>query len=666
MALKKSYLYLSLLVTFHSWAQDFSPPLKEVENLTGPCRTCLPNENSNLNDCIRAICGTPVQVKAMGSDGMYEERLKLFQKNNQKDFQELNSLMQKYMQADWQLGLKKLRLEKKIIGQQNFNLTPQNYFWFNEAAIDYLVESDHIPWFPLELPDSNHLSIAYDKEKVAQRLKDVITPEGQEIFFKLLDDPDYSLMQIARYFSSHSALVNMQKTSKLSTPDLLASLAQEAEKNIALIKSQLKEIPAQAEAFQIDFTLLRAATAKKPLTQPDINTLIRDTLRIRVLHKLFTAPQFKSFRTELVITPQNFYQKHWHHGVLDKLENSLAAGKHDCLESLMKDCYRHGILANIVSAPKAADIRQGPPMVQEVIRSVQENFISRYSLKTQNIINDRIGRLHFIFPEAQENLLQSYKRILLNFRDKVAAQDRALSNLTPSQEQDQAMLALAGTKEKRPDKDPQLFPDDSIRNFCRHYKFSLLSDNYDNSGGGTIVLSWYSISNQDMGKQILAHELGHQVRHAMISNPISEHSAGILAQQKQCLSENHPEIKPLFKNSSEEISILPESSTAAVKKEVPSSFYEDEDFADSVAAVAVKTRSNLGCNFIPLNGPQQFGELALYNHKEIEMAAQDEILKNQLNIHSSPVFRVLNIQLTRKDGLPKTCPQNSLVPKKCF
>lgn len=163
-------------------------------------------------------------------------------------------------------------------------------------------------------------------------------------------------------------------------------------------------------------------------------------------------------------------------------------------------------------------------------------------------------------------------------------------------------------------------------------------DNFYKHGEGlphsSIYLSNNSLLNfEQVGLNVLNHELSHAVSYAIQLVTSSKSSFRTHHERKKCLGMGHVEATGFSRMFAD-----------------PVEQFQEEDFADILPAKLFQQSSNLGCNLL-IDGQPTTPD----RNARTTQTPNDSSDPNDWKVHSSSVFRILNIQLNLGHKLPKSC-----------
>jgi hypothetical protein len=143
----------------------------------------------------------------------------------------------------------------------------------------------------------------------------------------------------------------------------------------------------------------------------------------------------------------------------------------------------------------------------------------------------------------------------------------------------------------------------------------------------TVFISDFSCNHQKIGKQAIAHEIGHALAHAFKTLKLSSSSSKLYSDARKCMSDAYK--------------MAPKDENSFFKGD---KIFTEEDMADQIAFAAFPDeRPPFACNLLlPSSDFKTFAALELIN-------------PSGTDTHSSSLFRVLNETISKGIDLPKSC-----------
>jgi hypothetical protein len=261
-----------------------------------------------------------------------------------------------------------------------------------------------------------------------------------------------------------------------------------------------------------------------------------------------------------------------------------------------------------------------------VIASIQSQFPSFMQAKLIKSVED----VDFIYPPSVSDYEKSFFE---NMKSKLdIAQQNTKSIQKMSQEQIRSFVPILQLAKANQKQNSATNSWDSNK-LCGSFQYDPMSDgNY--TALGSIVLSYTTAIGDDTSRfGTIQHELGHSVFREIAGD---QTYLSKLSSLRKCLKDQHTEE-------------FPEKMKDFVMKSeyFKTSFdgpYSSEDFADMLAGESSKSiqGKNLWCQVLNLSQDGQ-------QYQESQMQAND------LDVHSSNLFRLLHFEFIKKNGIPNSC-----------
>lgn len=262
---------------------------------------------------------------------------------------------------------------------------------------------------------------------------------------------------------------------------------------------------------------------------------------------------------------------------------------------------------------------------------VREKVIPLYSETTQKGLQALLDKVEFNYPPSRSEFAERFARQLdLELKEKqaetITLQTAAFEDLAD------ALVMIGGAAPQY----AELKEKATTVSFCDAFQYQPLSD-HSNSFFGAIHISFTSATGPASGRLMtLMHEIGHALSKGFAPTQASEVSRKRFRASRQCLADQHTEELP--KATAE---ALAEARNKDPEAEGP---YTEEDFADSVAALAGKKDldKNPWCCFLNANPD-------ITEYRSLSLTAHDG------DEHSGSLFRLLHYEFLLKQKMPKEC-----------
>lgn len=253
--------------------------------------------------------------------------------------------------------------------------------------------------------------------------------------------------------------------------------------------------------------------------------------------------------------------------------------------------------------------------IVKVKNSIQKKWAVQYSKETQSKVNKYTEEVSFLLPLSKKEYYESVKNKIRREYEHITRQlekeKEILKNLNVLKGifliQEYANGFKGSEEDTEKESDSKKYED----NLCRVKGLYDLNDaNYTLLG--KIRMSFTGVHEPDLGRGVIAHEIGHGLYRALYADDIKVEDKAKHHELGECLALMHPE------------------------KEL--GFYRDEDFSDYVAGSVEST--NLACLFYIDND-----------------CLSSRLVENQdqADVHSSRFFRLLHIESLQRKSLPLEC-----------
>lgn len=273
-------------------------------------------------------------------------------------------------------------------------------------------------------------------------------------------------------------------------------------------------------------------------------------------------------------------------------------GKIACLS-----IYRRSLL----TLPSVEQINALKKTINEVKKDIGEKWASNYSIHTQKKIAEYLEKVDFFLPPSRDDYSNGFKQ---RIQREIQVKARN-AELNIKDRESLAFFMVLGSYSKSFSKTGSEKEKESSEysEFCDKDKISPLNDaNY--TLRGKIQVSYTSAHALEMGKGVLAHELGHGISQIFNADLASDESSKKHQGFLSCLNSQH---------------------------DINGTQYVEEDYADWVAANV--TKANKACLY-----PQAYSP----GTKQMENAFKTDT-------HSSEFFRLMHVESIQRGKLPGEC-----------
>jgi hypothetical protein len=273
----------------------------------------------------------------------------------------------------------------------------------------------------------------------------------------------------------------------------------------------------------------------------------------------------------------------------------------------------------MATAPSAADVesaRETAAWARERVNAVLKPALSEQSMR---IISGEIRNSLFEFPKTAEEFQRFFNEAvdieIAGYND--SARDAIDSRSMPDfEEKNLGDLEALGAAEFL--KFESYFEFANL--FCKRFSLDGHRD-MAYTAHNKILTSWLSVAKPEIGRGVMAHELGHRVSSTIRKMKVSEHSRKKFEDYRNCLGAKHASENP-----------------------TPLDRFTEEDWADLVAAKATsQQKMPTLCQFLA----RDKGE---YVNLDLLQTSNEET-------HSSNLFRIIHSQVVQHDSLPGGCKQ---------
>jgi len=609
----KKITILAVLIPTMSFAQIEAQIHKQIEKINkgtfgllmeaDPCNECSSQKSASaiFESCIKKVCVEKGWVN-------YSEIPKILPTELAKpasDESEVEALFDKMgsikSPTDSDAETEKLF---EILKNGNFSMTDDNLdlaFQFmaleiGPQAINWdittyraVLNEEKLKELILPLSEKNKLAM---KNRVNMFIAGL--PSAHELLNRGLDSPDSYLTTKYPFLSKVDAV-------KKLTADFRTDYERFKETGIAKFISKIADID-----YKFPKDLISEIESGKDITEMTLIDLIAKKSSFSTMQTFYLLAQaaskdkidYDDLRTQMS-SPQQI-SKAIEQIKNDKAENEIKKkdGKISCLSA-----YR----LNLLTLPTAKQVAALNEAISDVKKNIAEKWASKYSSNTQAKIAEYLGKAEFFLRLTKEDysigLKQQIQREIQTktINAKLKIKDR----------ESYAFLMLLGSyiknfeiSESEKETESQEYSD-----ICNNFKISPLNDaNYTILG--KIQVSYTSAHALEMGKGVLAHELGHGISQIFKANLASDKSSKKHQGFLTCLAAQHNTNGP---------------------------HYVEEDYADWVAA-----------NIITEN------KACLYPHSFSSKTPQLEN-EDKNDTHSSNFFRLMHIESVQRGKIPDEC-----------
>ncbi len=611
----KKIILVSSILPFLAQAQVAEQVLQKIEKVNSaapgvsPCFDCGNTEIekvSTFGACVRELCtdknhfdydviATKLEKESSGTQVRGEAEV-------EKKLQEIMAIRQ---------GADNPETRKKI-----YDLLKKSEFDMSDESLEMAFQLMAVTLSSAALkPDAKGERVIMDEDKF-EKIKLPFSSQNKAALKKRLQGVVASFPPIAEL--SDGVLINSETYLKEKYPGLTSTEALQKMAADAKAEYEIFKKTRMARFFLDSFDvasfypaeMIQNIESGRDLSEMVVRDFIAEIRGMEVTRKLFAG--------DLVDGKDIDYSEIRKHFVRPALiDKTIAFLKQD--EARTKKENEDGLAGcmgvyrrNMKVLPNAQQAKALKDSVQEVKNRVAQGWAPKYSVQTQKGIEDYLKKVDFVLPLSKDEFQEGFKEKL---RLKLLAKQRdskleirnfsTLALIFLVTEFNKEIVAIA-KPESAAAKD---MSSNEYLKMCDREKVKTLSDaNYTLLG--KIRLSYTSAQALDLGKGVIAHELGHGISRIFRDKKASDHSSKKHAEFIKCLGGLHS------KNGEH---------------------YHEEDYADWVAGNV--TSVNMACIF-----PQNY-------------RSSGSLLENvdESDPHSDDFFRLLHIESLQRAKLPKAC-----------
>lgn len=609
--------------------------LKRIQQLNGKdCNCSLPQATTagaEINDpvdlakvCIKTICSGSTGTLSLSlssnldkvwDDSRMSDAIQLFKKTVQTNEIARTTILQK---AEAQFASPKMKISEQLIDAKAAQVMDQIAgSIFDSAKLSFLADGRMSPHVDRSEAIKQFVENGFSKADAAT-LVDEFQNDSYATTFLMEKNvtPSYFYDNLKPGISFQKAIRDDAKIAQASLKKIPKTSSAEglgltgADYSFNLAKS---DQPIDDELSQSLFHKIRQIYfAKYYYDHPKIRKIVFELVKKQLNEDL---PNQKSVITAMI--------KNKSSSQLDELNNPRKTFATPG-ESLFKKCFGNLAYA-LENYPTEQQIQNSKPVLDAVKSDVIQALSKVLSPETLKCIQEPIAKIQFVYPLTKDEYFQSFKNLMQSHLDE----DQKLLALA---KKDQGDLSVAYSYRNDLNGSPRplgLYED------CRSLGVRAISDHTEH-GFNVLSLSAESIKSPDVGKSIVAHEIGHIVSNLMQnSSCISEKSKEKFLKSKTCIEGIQP----------------PELDSQSQKANYDVHF--EEDFADVISAISEK--NNMWCSF--------------YTDKKLNNMQKIEIEASPNDPHSSFYMRLLQFEINKTGELPNSClrslPKN-FKPGKCL
>ncbi|MGE3610443.1 MAG: hypothetical protein AB7I27_12710 [Bacteriovoracaceae bacterium] len=624
--MQKVVMLLAFVLTNQAYAADVVNPIQLLEEKVVPQVACDQNETRNFSQCLSDICGPADKFKT------YKDVIKDLEYAEEGDFGPYRKQIETYINKKISQQIKSIPEIENYLSRENLNLDPEmiNLAKFVEiinvlSSVDFseIVEDSEI--------DGNRMMLKINSQKLSDGLKkhygDAKSNQLKAPFIEFLNNKNF---QKVMFGSQYGWALSLEK----DYPGLALSEIIENEKEIKdKLMEKLKAMNPKAYSFiesrQIVNTRLIDKLQKEANpSEAMLNEYFSAMMFVRILDDYFFKPQpeFSKLNPKRI---DEFYSKDEILKKANQVKRSLTSLSLESPEIQQNIQHCQAIFNKIQSAlPTEKEREEYLRQIDLYKKEFKRVILGKLSEETAKTLGPKLDGVLFDVPASKEVMselmLESLKDLELDIDG-----DKKLKT-SDANNKDYILLDILNLMEYEQEK----FTGDAAQD-CDSYELGSLEDFSLQIGSGKIKVSWLTLKVPEMGKGIVAHELGHALAGIMKENVLSEHSAKVFKESRQCLNNGSYSIA--------NESIIYKTNEGQVADSYITDLFVEENWADMISAnVLEKSGVNFGCFLLDKNDSGLYDSNILFPTDEKDT-------------HAPNLNRVLKIQSILKGVLPSSC-----------
>ncbi len=626
---KKVIALLSMVFSFNAYSVDAERTLHFLRTTIEPKIACDSSEGRNFSQCLSQVCG-PANESVTYGDVI--NQLDEIEPENNAQSRRLQGQIEEFYTLQIANSKESLRALRQRVQSDQVSIDPE-FTSVNRLSILLNILNDlDSEEFTLEEIDLEGRSIArIDQSKLRKALVNHLGERGEAYVQPYIEFRNNPHFQRLVYGAVNGWQLYLDQNFPGKTlQEAIEMMKTQNQQSVALIRSQSERLSNYIQTMSmVDISSLNALENEENPSNAQLAEFFSASLVLSMVKDFIVTPP-SSLRQ---IPAQSLYDFYTKEDLLRKIDERLVE-----LENL--NAQSPEIQANVqhclIIQQKSQEALPSHAQRQEFLRMLdayknefKRSILGRLSTHSTRVLSPLIDRINFDVPTSREG----HNRLMT---DRLAKEISDLQrDIEYSRNNDQQSVSVLNAHE---------FMNMSLEEFtsdvtttCDEFELGGIEDHSQQVGSGKIKVSWLSLKVPEMGKGIIAHELGHALSSLIRANTVSQHSAEVYRDARLCLNVAAPEIQPAYDIVPFENGETKESLAYRVNH------FTEENWADLISARFLSPEDrNFACFLINKDSNGNYNSNTFFASD-----AQDT--------HSPDLYRVLKVERFRGRTLPPSC-----------
>ena len=397
----------------------------------------------------------------------------------------------------------------------------------------------------------------------------------------------------------------------------------------------IKSFPTFFDEFEI-LPLIEKLSRNKVLFEEDLMDIAMTINGIDTIIPIVSTPEnyplINSVNIDIKDIAQRFNIKQ---SVKERLEELSPVNVKYHADLISQSCYASYLMSNAL--PTNNELKKFEKKIVHYKSDFKSSVLNDFSKHSSGKLGAVVDQLKFNVPKGKE----SFEEYMNTRIDRIISDNNSYlkqrEKIPSASKKVEAILSVYDYMNSEA-RVPLL---SDLEDLCDEEGISPHLSDATNTISGNIFVSWQSIK-LPFGKSVIFHEIGHNIYQKLKTEKVSSKSSEIFKKSTKCLNTTHPELSG---DSSSSVSLPAGGSFTEM-------LYTEEDFADTVAAKAIKTTDqSFACHFL---------SQVDYNYENLKTQQYEFsslINEYSFDVHSSNFFRTLHLDYLNTGEHPKACSE---------
>lgn len=623
--MQKNKIIFLMLISFNSFSAELLAPLEILKSVNESKQSCESSTERDFSACLADICG-PKDIFQSSKD-VFNSLANAPATTNGK-FTPLKKNIEEYYSKNIKNSKQSLLLLKKNLEENKIELTPELVQLHKLMELMPLMSQlDYTEVMEEQVILGAQLKTTLNGEKLETALTNLIGEDKAKRlkapFMEMMANPN--IQKIFYGFSLGWSLYKEQAYPGKNLKELIDFQNQENDKifkEFAVKNPGLLKLLITQEIVKTD--IIERVKAEENPSEELLGQYFNSVLILGMVkdYLITGQPQFNQFQ------PKNIYDIYGKQELNQQIDEKLE--KLNQLTSQSPEIQQNVQHCQAIYEKSQA----GLPTASErdnflkTIESYKLNFktkiLGKLSPHSASLLAPSISKINFDVPSSKESHAEL---MTAEFKDLIRQNDNyqlLLQNSSPNEALSYSQLSIHDVINQTHEQ----FTGE-LSEICDEYELGNLEDHSIQIGSGKIKVSWLTLKVPEIGKGIIAHELGHALSSIIQETTISGTSADTFSTARLCLNAGFPQL-----GMQEEY---------VNDKTYETNMFVEENWADVISSRFVEpTDKNFACFLVDKTDEGEYNSNVFL--------PQDEE-----DTHSPNLYRILKVEYLKKKKLPASC-----------